>query len=140
VHALISIFVALFVGLGQPGGPAPAMPSSGPARAISCPSAPDLRSTRAATERFENCEDAATVQELLLASGAIAANVQVSRVDSGQLLGPDRTKRVVAQVFLPAEMGRAWDATAAIRAISRAVGAPLEHVVLTDDRLEPIAH
>lgn len=111
---------------------------TGLAKKISCPAAPGFTATKAANERSTNCEAAKSVQVMLLAAGAIAANVQVSQEANGTLLGPEKSMNVVAQVFLPRHMQDRWDAEQAARAISRSVGTTLDRVSITDDRLQTL--
>ncbi|MCW2922555.1 MAG: hypothetical protein JWL76_2429 [Thermoleophilia bacterium] len=109
---------------------------TGLAKKISCPAAPGFTATKAANERSANCESAKAVQGMLLAAGAIAANVQVSQEENGTLLGPEKSMNVVAQVFLPKHMQDDWNAEQAARAISRSVGTTLDRVSITDDQLQ----
>ncbi len=111
---------------------------TGLAKKISCPAAPGFTATKAANERSANCENAKAVQGMLLAAGAIAANVQVSQEENGTLLGPEKSMNVVAQVFLPAHMQDDWNAEQAARAISRSVGTTLDRVSITDDELQSL--
>ncbi len=105
---------------------------------IECPSSPGFTATKAANERVSNCEDAAEIQLLLLATGATAANVSVNRRETRSLLGPESVPVVVAQVFLPDDLVDMWDATAAARAISRQVGTTTGNVVITDADLKTL--
>lgn len=111
---------------------------TGLAKKITCPAAPGFTATKAANERANNCESAKAVQGMLLAAGAIAANVQVSQMDNGTLLGPEKSMNVVAQVFLPKHMQDDWNAEQAARAISGAVGTTLQRVSITDDQLQTL--
>lgn len=111
---------------------------TGLAKNIACPPPPGFTATRAANERGANCEDARRVQQMLLTAGAIAANVSVSQQDNGTLLGPEKSKNVVAQVFLPEHMKGNWPANEAAGHISRAVGTNLDRVSIADDQLQTL--
>lgn len=104
----------------------------------SCPAPPGFTATKAANERSDNCEAAKAVQDMLLAAGATAANVEVSQEENGTLLGPEKSMNVVAQVFLPEYMQDSWNAENAARAISKAVGTTLERVSIHDDTLDTL--
>ena len=110
--------------------------SSASAQRIDCPSAPGFTATKAANERVANCEDAQQVQSMLLAAGATAANVTVERRDTGSLLGPESAVFVIAQVDLPSGLHGDWDAESAARAIGRQLGTTMDHVSITDERLQ----
>jgi hypothetical protein len=109
---------------------------TGLAKKISCPAAPGFTATRAANVRADNCTDASAVQGMLLTAGAIAANVQVSQQENDGFTGPETSKNVVAQVFLPKHMKDSWKADDAAKAISRTVGTSLDRVIITDDQLQ----
>jgi hypothetical protein len=109
---------------------------TGLAKKIDCPAPPGFTATKAANERASNCEAAKSVQGMILAAGAIAANVQVSQEANGTLLGPEKSMNVVVQVFLPEQMKRDWNAEQAARAISRSVGTTLDRVSITNDQLQ----
>jgi hypothetical protein len=64
-----------------------------PAERISCPAAPGFTATKASNDRHDNCADAAKIQEMLLAAGALAANVSVHREDGRALSGPESAHR-----------------------------------------------
>ncbi len=108
------------------------------AKKITCPAPPGFTATKAANERATNCEAAKSVQVMLLAAGAIAANVQVSQAENGTLLGPEKSMNVVAQVFLPKHMQDGWNAEQAARAISLSVGTTLDRVSINDDKLQTL--
>jgi hypothetical protein len=113
--------------------------ASGAKARVMCPKAPGSTATRAALERAENCADAAAVQQLLLATGADAANVAVSRTHSTSLAGPDAVKRVTAQVFLPKQLASTWNAAAVALAVSRSIDdVAVSQVVITDPSLRVI--
>lgn len=105
---------------------------------VTCPAAPGFTATKAANERADNCEDERSVQAMLLTAGAIAVNIKVSQQENETLLGPESSKNIVAQVFLPEYMKGKWDAEQAARAISRAVGTSLDRVSITDDDLQTL--
>lgn len=111
---------------------------TGMAKEIECPAPPGFTATKAASERSVNCEDAKDVQGMLLAAGAIAANVKVSQQENGTLLGPEKSKNVVAQVFLPSRMQDSWNAEQAARAISGSVGTSLDRISITDSQLQSL--
>jgi hypothetical protein len=111
---------------------------TGLAKKISCPAAPGFTATKAANERSANCENAKAVQGMLLAAGAIAANVQVSQMENGTLLGPEKSMNVVTQVFLPKHMKDNWDAEQAANAIAGAVGTTIQRVYIGDDQLQSL--
>lgn len=105
---------------------------------IECPAPPGFTGTKSANIRADNCETAKSVQEMLLAAGALGANVKVSQQENGTLLGPETSMNVVAQVFLPDHMKDSWNAEQAGRAISRAVGTTLDRVSITDSQLQSL--
>lgn len=105
---------------------------------IECPAPPGFTGTKSATIRSDNCETAKSVQEMLLAAGALGANVKVSQQENGTLLGPETSMNVVAQVFLPDHMKDKWNAEQAGRAISKAVGTTLDRVSITDSQLQSL--
>lgn len=111
---------------------------TGLAKKIACPAAPGFTATKAANERSANCEDAKAVQSMLLTAGAIAANVSVSQMENGTLLGPEKSKNVVAQVFLPEHMDGKWNAEQAAGHISKAVGTTIDRVSIADDELQTL--
>lgn len=111
---------------------------TGLAKKITCPAPPGFTATRAANERSANCEDASRVQAMLMTAGAIAANVSVSQEENGTLLGPEKSKNVVAQVFLPAHMKGEWNAEQAAGHISKAVGTSMDRVSIADDELQTL--
>lgn len=111
---------------------------TGLAKKIKCPAAPGFTATKAANERANNCADAEKVQVMLMTAGAIAANVQVSQEANGTLLGPENSKNVVAQVFLPEHMKNKWKAEQAAQAIAGSVGTSIDRVSITDDQLQTL--
>lgn len=111
---------------------------TGKAPEIVCPAPPGFTATKKDREQAETCKQAKDIQQMLLTAGATAANVQVSLVENGTLLGPENMRNVSAQVFLPAHMRDSWDAAYAARAIERAVGAPMERIYIGDDQLQPL--
>jgi hypothetical protein len=103
---------------------------------VECPEVPGFTTTPAPDSA--DCEAARAVQELLVSGGVVAANVQVRTVQNHQLLGPDRSQFVEAQVFLPTGERDAWDAEQAALDISRSVGTYRGAVTITDDRMQPL--
>ncbi|MCW2928499.1 MAG: hypothetical protein JWM86_2467 [Thermoleophilia bacterium] len=103
-----------------------------------CPAAPGFTATKAANERADNCSDALRVQSMLLSAGATAANVEVSQQSSDSFLGPEKTKNVVVQAFLPTRMRQDWNAEEAAQAFAAAVGTSVDRVVITDDRIQSL--
>lgn len=111
---------------------------AGTIQAIECPAPPGFTATKAANERANNCEDAKAVQSMLLTAGASAANVKVSQMANETLLGPESSKSVLGQVFLPSTMEGKWPADQAARAIATAVGTSIDNVTLTDSKLQTL--
>lgn len=85
---------------------------------------PDGDTTICADDREVDCKLAKSVQEQLIASGALKANVKV-----------ERDPAVYAQVFLPKESKSSWDAQAAAEAIAKAVKTKPTSVTITDGSL-----
>lgn len=111
---------------------------SGTIKPIECPAPPGFTATKAANERANNCEDAKSVQSMLLTAGASAANVKVSQMANETLLGPESSKSVLGQVFLPPGMVGKWPADQAARAIATAVGTSIDNITITDDKLQTL--
>lgn len=111
---------------------------SGTIKPIECPAPPGFTATKAANERANNCEDAKSVQSMLITAGASAANVKVSQMANETLLGPESSKSVLGQVFLPPGMIGKWPADQAARAIATAVGTSIDNVTITDDKLQTL--
>jgi hypothetical protein len=136
ILVIAGVFVAgIGIGARSDGDPSE-LPATRPAQRIECPSPPGFTATKAANERLANCEDAQRVQSMLLESGATAANVTVSREESGELLGPESVTVVTAQVDLPMGLDGDWNAESAALAISRQLGTTTSRVTITDERLE----
>jgi hypothetical protein len=111
---------------------------TGLAPKITCQAAPGFTATKAANERSENCDDAEKVQRMLLAAGAIAANVSEAQQESEDFGSVEPEKTVVAQVFMPEKMREEWDAADAAAIIAGTVGTARERVVLADDRMKTL--
>lgn len=114
---------------------ATALPS---AKRISCPTASDVDS-RSASDAARNCIDALTVRDLLIASGAAGATVNVERVQSTDLDGPSTTKQVTAQVFFGSAEPAAWDTQRVRAAAADVIGTAPSDVTLVDESLNPLA-
>lgn len=108
------------------------------AQRISCPSPPGFRASKAEQDRAEKCLTAAKVQRMLLTTGATAADVEVSFVPSSQVLGPDRTTRVIAQLDLPRSVAKDFDVRGISRVVALAIGTEPTQVILLDGKLKPI--
>lgn len=100
-----------------------------------CPAPPGFTATRAANVRADNCADEMKVQDMLMQTGASAANVSVTQMESDSLLGPETEKTVVAQVFLGPAM-EDWNAASAATAIAGTVGTSIDRVTITNSKLE----
>lgn len=111
---------------------------TGRAGEIKCPAAPGFTGTKAANEKYVNCEAAKEVQGMLLTAGVTAAGVIVSKEATGDFLGPDKATNVVAMIFLPPYMKDSWDAEQAARAISKSVGTSIDRVSIMDDKLQTL--
>jgi hypothetical protein len=111
---------------------------TGLAKPIKCPAAPGFTGTKAANTRADNCADEVKVQGMMLAAGAIAVLPSVNQTENGTLIGPETSKNVSVQLFLPQSMKETFDATSAAYAIKAAIGAPLDHIYIGDDELKPL--
>lgn len=105
--------------------------------ATACP-APVPVAPSSAARRVRECEQAELVRELLIASGARAANVSITSLDSDRMLGPDVTTVVTVQVFADDQLLREWHAPDIARVIAHTVGTEVRHVTIVDDRLRTV--
>ncbi|MCW2949736.1 MAG: hypothetical protein JWN41_749 [Thermoleophilia bacterium] len=103
-----------------------------------CAPPPGFTGTKAANTRADNCEDEAQIQQMLMAMGATAAGVSVNQEENGNLIGPEMSKNVSVQVYLPDNLKTTFDATSVAYAIKAAIGAPLDHIYIGDGELKPL--
>lgn len=111
---------------------------TGLAKPVKCPAAPGFTGTKAANTRADNCADEMKIQGMMLAAGAIAVIPSVNQTENGTLIGPETSKNVTVQLFLPESMKNNFDATSAAYAIKSAIGAPLDHIYIGDGELKPL--
>lgn len=105
---------------------------------ITCPDKPGFTGTRATQTRYENCEEALSIQSMLLSEGALAANVTVTGVETGKLTGPPVEKNVYVQVFWPRSRTNEFRARPTAEAIAAKVGTSIERVHIVDDQLNTL--